>query len=425
MLRPRKLQLGGCFDAEGNPIQCIDVPGNDTQYFQTGFNNGQANGYNAMNSTYSQAEKAEQFTSTNPMLPKQPSPEKKKKDPYFSLMGITGGLSWLSGIVERGRQNSYMRQQFANMNKQNPMPYTDYQPNPINPGSDYMQKGGPTTADSLALYNNSKQVTAYYNNSSYTPKGQVSYNNINVHKLNDMFSGSVNLAEVPTGEGKKLIKIDPKLYREDLDANRYKQRELANVILDTRAPMTLFDRRIAPTMSQDLQNTNKKDMMHGDLVSLYTYDPIAVKPYNMLTPEEKKLREKRYGPNKGVVVQQKLKSAPIMPPKPPEPQEPKFKRPISPATNIPVLSNMGQPQIGSPNVQQAGFDSAKPTNYSFTNATGNYLEGKQTYFPDEESLRRFAASQNNVSIQASSKGATATGYLRGMKKGGKMKWRGK
>jgi LAS superfamily LD-carboxypeptidase LdcB len=112
---------------------------------------------------------------------------------------------------------------------------------------------------------------------------------------------------------------------------------------------------------------------------------------------------------------------PVGTPKVIEPQEPKFKRPISPATNIPVLNSMGQPQIGVPNLQQAKFDSSKPTNYSFTNATGNYLEGQQTYFPDEQSLRKFAQGQNNVSIQSNSTGATATGYIKEMKKGGKMK----
>lgn len=100
--------------------------------------------------------------------------------------------------------------------------------------------------------------------------------------------------------------------------------------------------------------------------------------------------------------------------------EPQFKRPISIPRESPNIGNVGQPQVGEPNMQQAQYDNQKPTNYSFTNATGNYLEGQQTYFPDEQSLRKFAESQRGVSIQSNSKGATATGYLNKFARGGKF-----
>lgn len=160
---------------------------------------------------------------------------------------------------------------------------------------------------------------------------------------------------------------------------------------DPKAPVSLFSDNILPQKWESYIASNNKDKTRKiDITDVPIYDRDLIKP-----------------------VQPVVYQA--------EPQEPKFKRPDRRATNIPNITNGVQPQIGAPNFQQAGFDASKPTNFSFTNATGNYLEGQQTYFPDEQSLRKFAENQRNVSIQSDSKGATATGYIKGYKKGGKMK----
>ena len=105
----------------------------------------------------------------------------------------------------------------------------------------------------------------------------------------------------------------------------------------------------------------------------------------------------------------------------PQPQKPIFKRPEpNPITPIEFNPSNVSSIVPLPNMQRAEWDASKPTPFVFTNATGNYLEGKNTYFPDEQSLRKFAESQKNVSMQSSNGGATATGYLKSMKKGGKM-----
>ena len=48
-------------------------------------------------------------------------------------------MSWLSGKVERGRQDRYDWMQQTALGQMNPMPTDDFQPNPYNL---YMQKGG-------------------------------------------------------------------------------------------------------------------------------------------------------------------------------------------------------------------------------------------------------------------------------------------
>ena len=62
-----------------------------------------------------------------------------KLDPYWLFRGFRNGMSWLSGKVERGRQDRYDWMQQTALGQMNPMPTDDFQPNPYNL---YMQKGG-------------------------------------------------------------------------------------------------------------------------------------------------------------------------------------------------------------------------------------------------------------------------------------------
>lgn len=85
---------------------------------------------------------------------KEPQP---KLDPYWLFRGFRNGMSWLSGMVERGRQNRYDWMQQTALGQMNPMPTDDFQPNPYNL---YMQKGG-----------NLKTIIKEYN--KYTNKAQM------------------------------------------------------------------------------------------------------------------------------------------------------------------------------------------------------------------------------------------------------------
>jgi hypothetical protein len=95
-----------------------------------------------------------------------------------------------------------------------------------------------------------------------------------------------------------------------------------------------------------------------------------------------------------------------------EPQEPKFKPTINPRFQGKDMSIGASPNIASPNMQVAEYDIKKPTNFVYTNANEKFIDQQNSYFPDERSLRAFAASQNTSSIQSTKKGATATGYIK-------------
>lgn len=119
-------------------------------------------------------------------------PRKKKTppvDPYFAFRGFTNGLAWLSGIVDRRRQNQYMQAQFANLGQNDAMPVENSQPNPFSLYAKYggslkkYQQGGRAPIkvdnpndprlkayqDSLSLYN---KYPDNVNGHKYFPKEQ-------------------------------------------------------------------------------------------------------------------------------------------------------------------------------------------------------------------------------------------------------------
>jgi hypothetical protein len=179
-------------------------------------------------------------------------------------------------------------------------------------------KNIPTQADSLALYDNSKKVMDYYNSKNYkeTDKSYLGNNKIFNEYVLKINQGGVSLFNelnrksnqrmVPmtnskdTGDAGWVTNLPLSLYYKEIDKNKYFQREIAQHILDTRAPMQLFDKRITPTLSIGYENINTLDSMKGDGVEIMTYDPVLVKPVSMLTPEERALRIKRYGKDSGI-----------------------------------------------------------------------------------------------------------------------------
>jgi len=61
-----------------------------------------------------------------------------KQDPYFKGLGkrmlstATTGLQWLSGIVERNRQNQYQQNQLSSLGQLDPLPISNFQPTAYN-----------------------------------------------------------------------------------------------------------------------------------------------------------------------------------------------------------------------------------------------------------------------------------------------------
>lgn len=74
-------------------------------------------------------------------VPNAPKPKKGFNPMAIGLgMQTAGtGLSWLSGIVDRNRQDQYMYNQFSTLGQGDPVPVSNFQPNPY---SLYAKYGG-------------------------------------------------------------------------------------------------------------------------------------------------------------------------------------------------------------------------------------------------------------------------------------------
>lgn len=247
-----------------------------------------------------------------------------------------------------------------------------------------------TRADSLAVYNNTKEIEDYYKQQKYKKEkvkdSEKHKENIKHRKewINDAkkYLKEAKNAPVDTfytqqdknkniAENKKNLKkaqqwlsevndkVDPKKYIKTLeeskisfekrpkdsgkyvdeqnnlveekpsiekfhlpvDENKFYQREQSAGFLDLRSPMPLYDKRIVPQYLSELKSPDliKKDelmslarkttnpkkrkeltkeiesLQHTDNVELYTYDPLAVMPFDMVPLEQQQERVEKYG----------------------------------------------------------------------------------------------------------------------------------
>ena len=148
----------------------------------------------------------------------------------------------------------------------------------------------------------------------------------------------------------------------------------------------------------------------GYATSIPYYDPIAIKPTSMLTPEEKKQRNRKYPP---------LTTKPKPPTTPPqsqperEPELPKFKKrgPLMEVEKKDLSYKLPQPKAPTL-LKQSDERSQKPTKYSFTYPTGKYLEDKTIYFPNRSEWKSFVEKVRGARTEEGSDYGSATGTLK-------------
>jgi hypothetical protein len=153
--------------------------------------------------------------------------------------------------------------------------------------------------DSMDVYLNSKAVQDFYEKGGHYIKVHenrlLTADPAILHAGNDKKYAAV-LSTITsmrlTPQGSRQIK--PNEYRVTIDEYRYKQRELSDYVLNTDAPMQLFDRRIAPQILIDYTFIKAGKSLSDDDADFKMYDPIAVKPYSKLTPDEKAIRDMQY-----------------------------------------------------------------------------------------------------------------------------------
>jgi hypothetical protein len=229
----------------------------------------------------------------------------------------------------------------------------------------------PTTQDSLDLYNNAIALENFYKKSKLPYREQdpgAWYKNHmlktpfkELDEANDSFNQLLKI--VPKQDVIKnnnaqtlsgLNKIPP--YRKEIDKNKFSQREISQGTLNIDAPMALYDRRIKPTIFTTYEDDSP---FVKDVVEIFKYDPLAVKPVSMLTPKERIEREKKYGkipssipkpqPKPDIVIKRKVYEdiEPIEPRQAPVPQfeQPQMIAPVMRPVSVPQTTPMEEPMM--------------------------------------------------------------------------------
>lgn len=245
-------------------------------------------------------------------------------------------LSSAGGAIQRGLQNSKLedikktadyKDRIAKNNENVQTDLTAFQAKQYSKGSKKISKYGggvpkikvATKQDSLDLYNNANEVQNYYKNQKYqagTPLGTEHQNVFEdldwTHKAVQDNVGAGHKSKIANEDGsieERVLK--PEEYRQDIDENKFYQREKQHGIIDKRAPKQLFDKRVKPQTSNNYKNIGFNDKLKGDEVSTYQYDPIAVKPWQDMSMIEKAKRVEQYGVPNGVKYDPTAKDKPI------------------------------------------------------------------------------------------------------------------
>jgi hypothetical protein len=337
---------------------------------------------------------------------------------YGYLAGSNAAKGVLGYLAERRTNKEYDSYYRAQSNPLSMLPYTPNTSDQAQTGMEYSKYGGtfqddkgknyyvtggptqqdpkPTRSDSLALLNSSNALLKYYqkykryNETNALPGEVESAQKMSRQMISDQIN-QINGAKgviVPMGNS---FGRDPNFkmsdYYKEYDKNRYFQREDATGVIDTRSPWPLYDKRIQPQKRIAMNNIDKDDSMFGDDIEIYMYDPLAITPWDLLSPQQREERVKKYGN-----PSQKAKSSPKKPITTPP-------RPLNPS-QVSGISN----SISGANVSPIPFNPVQTINPEFTYGQippGPYSpEGGQSVYDKSGKLVGYKDSKGN-SVDAS------------------------
>jgi len=225
------------------------------------------------------------------------------------------------------------------------------------------QSDCPTADDSLVVYNNALKVYEFYEknpdyvklksvklktrqeviNCFYSLQDAVDTFNIRWQLRERVLKGEFIPSVLLPRDGKNIALSE---YYQYLDAYRFYQRELENGILNINSPFPIYDIRISPLVVNSYENRFGRDGFNGDFVNVALYIPVTVKPYKLLTEEEKVIREQIL---KGVIPKKIVpKTNKVITPTPPPKSEMKEiikdTTPL-PSANIEIILPSVQKQV--------------------------------------------------------------------------------
>jgi len=159
----------------------------------------------------------------------------------------------------------------------------------------------PNMDDSLIIYHNALKVFEFYNNNkSYKKLRTIEVKTDNEKRdVYEMLESARNsfyairkefstrkIIDTSNVKRPKYIDITYDQYYHKIDGYRFYQRELENQIINSVAPISIYDFRIIPFVVNEYKCVDSTSSFFGDLVNLPLYLPVMVKPVSLLTPEE-------------------------------------------------------------------------------------------------------------------------------------------
>jgi hypothetical protein len=149
-----------------------------------------------------------------------------------------------------------------------------------------------TRSDSLAVMNNAIELDNFYKDYDLTndspDRAEQWFEELRVAR--DIFNSEPPTRTTETG--RRAVGFDE--YYQHIDENVFKQREMANSIMNMSAPMGFYDRRIKPQSLRTYTDNTGVGVIN-DHVAIPRYDPLAVTPWDMLSESQRKERVSKFG----------------------------------------------------------------------------------------------------------------------------------
>jgi len=153
----------------------------------------------------------------------------------------------------------------------------------------------PSRQDSLDLLNNKREILYYYRNHLLRDYNSKKMSQDDFKNFENNKKQSSKEVSFKSTNPKDYQTIKPEDYYKNIDQNNFLAGEELDTVLDVRAPMQIFDRRIVPTEERNFFNNIPDDPFYGDGVRLHSYNSLQITPWDILTEDQKDKRLKEYG----------------------------------------------------------------------------------------------------------------------------------
>jgi len=160
----------------------------------------------------------------------------------------------------------------------------------------------PTASDSMEIYQNALKVYQFYHHNK-TYKTMRSTRIRTADDVSKMYKRMLESRKMyftlrsdrrtqnRSGSGSFVQSIGYKdipyeRYFNQINAHRFRQRDLENQIINGESPFTLYDDRVAPIVINEYKCLDSSSRYFGDIVNIPMYIPVVVKPYSLLSDAE-------------------------------------------------------------------------------------------------------------------------------------------